>query len=718
MTAAVPPHIASLVAAAPTVLVVVPDGVTVQRFLLSGALDRMGDDRRLHFVLPQHGAEAIVAAAGPALPPGSWSAVPPSAAALAALVDEHHPLFAVVPAVLDDALCAAAIDAAGRTSLAVLLLQGGWTDLFTAARQLPEWTFLSAWGPDAADRAIERYGLNPKFVVTLGAPQYDGFVRAGAAAIARVRAAIGAADGDRVLLVAGTGQGADEMALLRTLDRAVATGRLGRCRIVYRPHPRRVPPAGDDGFASEVWSHVVLDPATRGLSEGEARSARVREGRLPAIDTGDMAALLSAVDAVLAPASTVLFEALMVGTRVLMLEMGDAGGVGDAAVAPQAETLRRCSAVRVCTSLERVVRDCVRLLEWTWDDKHLRSRQRLIDRNLAAPAGRYAERLADFCRARVEVRGRKLRLQRTNVRSDTISHIYGARLVTQEYCGAREAPPIPGYWMHGWLPAYHNIDPALIAQHKREGQVDGYDFLAQLAHDKAELPQWVARPDQVEYLRAHGYAHVEAIGLPIVYVAAPAVRPVPGSLLVMPPHSHRSHGPGDSLAEAYADAILAIRSRFEHVWVGISADDLAGRQWADAFRRRDLPVFMTSDPGDPQTLVRLRRILSTFEHVTTNGFGSHIAMAAYCGARTSVYGPFAEFPRDRMQATHAVKMFPALLDAAWELCTEAALRRHYPFLFVAPDEAQPAPEWGAREVGEPWRRSPEELRQLFGWNAA
>ena len=52
--------------------------------------------------------------------------------------------------------------------------------------------------------------------------------------------------------------------------------------------------------------------------------------------------------------------------------------------------------------------------------------------------------------------------------------------------------------------------------------------------------------------------------------------------------------------------------------------------------------------------------------LTTNGFGSHIALAAYCGARVSVWGPYADFPVERMKITHAVKAFPHLLDQALE----------------------------------------------------
>ena len=71
-----------------------------------------------------------------------------------------------------------------------------------------------------------------------------------------------------------------------------------------------------------------------------------------------------------------------------------------------------------------------------------------------------------------------------------------------------------------------------------------------------------------------------------------------------------------------------------------------------------------------------------------------------------------------MRTTHAVKVFPHLLEPACELVSEAALRRHYPFLFVDPHEAVALEAWGAAEVGEPWRVPPAALRRLFGWEAA
>jgi hypothetical protein len=222
--------------------------------------------------------------------------------------------------------------------------------------------------------------------------------------------------------------------------------------------------------------------------------------------------------------------------------------------------------------------------------------------------------------------------------------------------------------------------------------------------------------DQAEYLIGNGYKHVRAIGLPITYLPRPEVRRVPGSLLVLPPHGHKSHGPGDPLAERYAEAIAMLKPRFEHIWVGLTEDDVAERQWLESFERHGIDVFVSAQQSDRNTLARLMEVLSRFEYVTTNGFGSQIAYAAYCGARVSVYGPYAEFPKKRMKTAHAIRVDPKLLDQALYLCSEEALRKNHPQLFVEPEDAEVREEWGAHEVGLQCRVSPEELARLFGWD--
>ena len=607
------------------------------------------------------------------------------------LFDRFTPVCCIVPTSFLDLFCNEVTWACAADQVACLLLQSGWDNLSSKGLVYGRTPFMGCWGPQSREHAMVLQRLWHKRTALLWAPHYEFLRPAPAEDVTRLRAALGAADDEQLVLFGGSFRQFDETSTLRELDRAIARGRLGRLKIVYRPHPWRAARKHERSFFKYEWSHVVFDPGMRNRYLREQEEPGYLKRHAPMFDMAYLSTLISASDAVISPMSTLLVEALILEKPTMAIAFGDGNHRYSPDVTAQTThmcELRGSSALIWCDNRGKLVKEVARLLKPRWDAKHARARQALLERIVTREPGTYAERLAEFCRSRVESHGRKWRAQRAGVKRDTISHSYGAHLIARTYCGISDGESIvPGYWMHGWVPAYHGVHPALIALHKKEGQHDGYDFVAQIRDDKARIPQWVSRPDQVEFLTAQDYQHVKAIGLPIAYLPAPDVRRVPGSLLVLPPHSHRTHGPEDPLAEQYADAIASLRNRFEHVWVGITEDDIAGQQWVESFRRRGIDVLPTTDQGGPNTLARLQRLLSTFEYVTTNGFGSHIALAAYCGAKVSVYGPYAEFPLERLKATYAIKVFPELLEQAHYLCTERALREHYPFLFVGPDQA-------------------------------
>jgi len=640
--------------------------------------------------------------------------------AIIQLLDRFQPVYCVVPTSLLDTFANEVAWACEVEEVSCVLLQSGWDNLSSKGLVYPRSSYLGCWGPQSAKHAHVIQRMNPKHVALLGAPHYEFLRPAPPDEVRQLRAELGVRRDERLVLFGGSFRRFDETTTLRVIEDAIASGRLGPMKIVYRPHPWRAARHQEDSFFDYDWSHIVCDPDVRQRYLRDREEPGYLERRAPMFDMPYLARLLSASDAVISPMSTLLLEALILDKPTMAIAFTDGKHRHNPSVAVQMTHFADIRESRVliwCHSAEELVDDCARLLDV---DPQLRAgpRRRLIRTLVALEPGTYAERLARFCRDTVEPTGRKRRARRSGVKRTTISHSYGAHLIAREYCDAPADAVVPGYWMHGWFPQYHHVHPALIAGHKRPNQDEGYDFEAQVRHEQEHVWQWVSRADQAEYLAAHGYRCVMAIGLPIVYLPDPDVGRVPGSLLVLPPHSHRTHGPGDPLAEQYATLVADLKRRFEHVWVGISADDVANGQWIDAFRRRSIDVLTTTDQGDPRTLARQRRILSTFEYVTTNGFGSHLALAAYCGAKVSVYGPYADFPRERLKRTHAVKMFPELLDAAYALCAEDALRAHYPFLFVEPDQAQVCRSWGAFEVGEQHRLAPGALSAAFGWEAA
>jgi hypothetical protein len=638
--------------------------------------------------------------------------------AILELLDRLNPLFCVVPTSLLDIFCNDVVWACNTANVPSLVLQSGWDNMSSKGLLAMRPSFLGCWGPQSREHAKVIQRLRSKEMELLGAPHYELLKPAKAAEIQRLRTELGVADGDRLLLFGGAFRQFDETRTLQLLDEAIGQGRLGRVKVVYRPHPWRAARQYEENFFSRAWNHVVFDPDMRDRYVREQEEAGFIKRNVPMFDMVYLSRLLSAADAVISPMSTLLVESLLLGKPTMAIAFGDGKHRYDPSVTAQMThfaELRTSAALIWCDDAQRLLEECATLLS---DDASTRAepRRQLLRSVVTTAPGRYADRLEEFCRSRVELFARAKRAERAAASRNTISHAYGAHLIAQSYCGVDDVElSVPDYWMHGWIPAYHNVHPALIALHKKEGQHRTYDYDAQIREEKEQTMQWVSREDQAELLRRHGYRHVRAIGLPITYLPPCTVRREPGSLLVLPPHSHKNHGGEDPLAERYAEMIAALRPRFSRIVVGLHEDDWAKGQWLESFRRRGIDVFVTTDQADPNTLVRLQRILSMFEYVTTNGYGSHIAFAAYCGAKVSIYGPFAEFPLERMKTTHAVKMFPELLEPACELCAEPALRQHYPFLFVDPDRAIIRRDWAAQEVGEPSRVTPAELRRLFGW---
>ena len=224
------------------------------------------------------------------------------------------------------------------------------------------------------------------------------------------------------------------------------------------------------------------------------RERYVREGEeagyikrnVPMFDMQYLSKLISAADAVISPMSTLLLEALILEKPTLAIAFGDGKHRHNPAVTSQMThfaELRKTAALVWCGSSEQLVKQTARLLQPQAENVVPGARAaapRYRDpppRNLRRAAGGV---LPD----QGQPTARKQRGRRTGVRRNTISHAYGAHVIASEYCGIDGGAPIPGYWMHGWIPAYHNVDPALIALHKKGGQHQGYDFDAQIREEK------------------------------------------------------------------------------------------------------------------------------------------------------------------------------------------------------------------------------------------
>jgi FkbM family methyltransferase len=225
---------------------------------------------------------------------------------------------------------------------------------------------------------------------------------------------------------------------------------------------------------------------------------------------------------------------------------------------------------------------------------------------------------------------------------------------------------------------------------------------------------WVARVDEEAYLRSQGYNNVKAIGLPIIYTASCKVVRRPKSLLVMPAHS-LDYTTLNSRFEEYAETIASIESQFSEVLICVHPSCWRNGYWVSAFRNRGLKVIKGAFLEDRNALDRMSKLFSVFEYVTTNGCGSHIAYAAYFGAKVSIYGSYVEYSAQEFTIDPLYRENPYLLKPTIRANAEEVMRQHYGELFCHPMEAKQRLEWGQSEVGSANKITPEEMRCLFGW---
>lgn len=222
----------------------------------------------------------------------------------------------------------------------------------------------------------------------------------------------------------------------------------------------------------------------------------------------------------------------------------------------------------------------------------------------------------------------------------------------------------------------------------------------------------MARQDQVDYLSAHGYLHVRAIGLPVVYLPPRKVSRERDSLLVMPVHSLDTTQHNWNF-ERYAEEIAKLRGRFSRIVICVHTSCAKKGYWVRAFEERGFPIVFGADVGDRNSLLRMKALFSQFEFVTSNGFGSHLAYAAYFGAKPSVYGELPLYQEDDFKNDRLYRSCPDLVQVVLGLMRRESIKSVGAWLFSEPDAAKEALAWGAFQVGHDHKVSPRELQMIF-----
>lgn len=171
---------------------------------------------------------------------------------------------------------------------------------------------LLVWGEQTRRHAVRFIGMDERDVLNFGAAQFDVFAekpRVDRNEFCRLQ---GIDPSRKIILFAGSNAKTDETATLDALDEEIASGAFGAIVLLYRPHPWGGGGKGGERLASKQWRHIIVDRAMRGYLKGLSSGGPTMT--LP--DYRDTHDLLSHVDAVVSPLSTILVEAALHGKPV------------------------------------------------------------------------------------------------------------------------------------------------------------------------------------------------------------------------------------------------------------------------------------------------------------------------------------------------------------------------------------------------------------------
>jgi hypothetical protein len=233
--------------------------------------------------------------------------------ALCDLLDREKPDVIVHPSVLEGVFINDLVEQGRLRNIPVVVIMNSWDNPSTKRAVVGQPDWLLVWGPQTQRHAKRFMKMDPDRVVSFGAAQFDVY-REKPRTDRSAFAARHDIDPRRVIvLFAGSTARTDEFGTLMALDRAIENRELPNTVILYRPHPWGE--GGRDGnrFSSAKWRHVrihdVMQNYVARLSSGSAGMI------LP--DYHDTNDLLSAIDVVVSPLSTMLIEGMLHGKPVI-----------------------------------------------------------------------------------------------------------------------------------------------------------------------------------------------------------------------------------------------------------------------------------------------------------------------------------------------------------------------------------------------------------------
>lgn len=241
---------------------------------------------------------------------------------LSQLLDRERPDVVLHPSVLESVFMNDLVVECGSRSVPLVVAMNSWDNPSTKRAVVGKPDLLLVWGPQTHGHALRFMQQPESQIKVFGAAQFDVFLDPARVTREQYCRNLGVDPDDHLVLFAGSNAQTDEVATLEAIEQAKSDGRLERISVVYRPHPWGGGGKGGERLVGAKWRHIRVDPNMQAYIDGLAND-RTKISLPDARDTHD---LLTVVDTVVSPLSTILLEAMMHGKRPIAFTPTDAAG--------------------------------------------------------------------------------------------------------------------------------------------------------------------------------------------------------------------------------------------------------------------------------------------------------------------------------------------------------------------------------------------------------
>ena len=233
------------------------------------------------------------------------------------LIETEKPDLLLHPSFLHGYFINELFKASPKYDVPFIILTNSWDNCCTKAfcTGLPD--KLIVWGEHSKRHAKQYIGMSEKDILCFGAAQFEVYKHLPEDNRETLAKSFQVEPNKKIILYAGVGDSQDETTNLKLLENAIEKSILPNCHVIYRPHPWRGGLLGDEeNFLSLNWKHITIDPTMLKYYQSLMNNSRQSSG-MYLTDYKITNKLLTLVDGVISPFSTMLIESMLKGKPVL-----------------------------------------------------------------------------------------------------------------------------------------------------------------------------------------------------------------------------------------------------------------------------------------------------------------------------------------------------------------------------------------------------------------